>query len=353
MSERTATILYGDELRDGKPKWALDSMLSDRAGLARHLANYDISLSVAAVRSGEESYDIIHQPEFDDNQELIVEGVKQISGLELGRVILDRHTLAYGQKQRDLRMPQVNETEVQAYGANKLAAYKDIHGHLPEAIPTFLASEHEQYLEAIPDGPFIAKPIKGSFGVGIKTFASKAELQAWVNGEGSEAAERYIFQPKYDFTKPLPGLRPYSPADEGAFLERNYSPLVKEVRMYTFYNATSDITTILPVARHNEPSLTEDRVHARWFFVQPEPLLERLAPPTTETARRLAQAAGATAVYISVDFGYGERGAEAPDWRLIESNSRFTRLIDEEQHPEIGAKVRDSFARHVGELLDS
>jgi len=195
------------------------------------------------------------------------------------------------------------------------------------------------------------KPVRGSLGAGQKSFASAHELRVWASQQSPELLKRHIFQPKYDFSQPIPGLRPYSNADTEQYEAYNTSKYPKEVRIYTTYNAQTGALDFTAVPRHSLPSKVADRIHAQWFFVDQAPLLARLSQSAGETAKRLAKVAGAQAVYISVDFGYGGRGNEAPDWHLIESNSRFTSLIDESLHPAVGAQVRRQFAKHVNGVL--
>ncbi|HEX6258702.1 MAG TPA: hypothetical protein VFZ48_04435 [Candidatus Saccharimonadales bacterium] len=352
MGERIATIYYGNETRNGKSKWVQDTMLPDREGLAWHLQDYDIDLALA-IPNAADGFDRVWRPEFDPSGSLTGGQVEQVTALGLGAVILDRHSNGYGTKHLESPAPRVNETAVQVFGADKYAAYTEIHGQLPEAIPTYLLANIDAALDDIQDGPFIAKPITGSMGRGIHSFASKAALVEWATALTKVEREAYILQPKYDFTGPLARVRPYTYQDAIRTSELNKSDLSKEVRVYTFHNPHTGAMEFSAVPRCTTPSATNRRAEDHWFFADQEPLLERLARPAGETAYFLARAAGVVAVYISVDFGYGARGDEAPDWRLIEANTRFPYLLGPDKHPELSAHIRDQFARHVNRVIET
>lgn len=359
-TEFTACILYNDaHAPDGLEKYEFDRVMTQRDDLQKRLQRLQGHLSIARVRNwdGQPSspmqLEILRNPQFEPARSREVSGnFMPITLREFNQsiaVVLDRYSEQSGNPKPDISVPKVNEAAVQAYGKDKYRACVDLLQPLDLSIPTALPNEAQNLVRQFgSQSAYFAKLRRGGFGRGVERFNSAAELLAWAEQLDSTDFEHYIIQPAYDFTHPIPGLRPFSPTDQ-ASINANQLPIPKEVRVYCFVrNGRCQEQLALPRTSQLASERSYVGIESTWMWADPQSVPAKLYELAARVVERVAAITGVSALYGAIDFGYGATHAShTPHWVVIESNLDFPGIRTPRQHPIIGALVSDMLARHI------
>ncbi len=348
----------------GLAKWVQDRMLVEKGDLQQRLAAHDIRTDIAVVMEWPDNREptiVRAENPVIENDQVVQPHFRQTAVEALGNVVIDRYSERYGRPKPGLTPRTLNTFESQQFGYDKWANYQmGIGGTLIKPIPTYLLADIDSALAVFGAGPLIVKPRAGGEGKGMHSFRDGAALQVWLSKKyaatGDEQAfhqllQRYLVQPEIDFTAPLQGLRPYSPADVPQMIERNDSSTPKEIGLYSFYDARTDTLSCFPVPRRNMRADISQRITPEWFFIDPEPLQMALYETAHADLQRIAKLTGALAVYGRKDYGFGSLpGTAEPQLFKIEDNLRGPYIMSTARHAEVGGKIRDMFVNLIAGL---
>ncbi len=314
-------------------------LMPDRPELFGLLEEYDLRPVVST--GAEAAFDAT------GNVEAFEVETDDITVRPLGKLVLhDEVRVIINRADRTLRTPDlpttINAGPVRSLGHRKWDAHRKVLEPMGIAMPTLMvASEQDvnDFADQIEAESFVAKPNTGRFEAGV--YRVKREDAVQLFRDNAEWYGKYILQPAYDLTEPLP--EEIEPLDDDIsrqlFAELNQPGLTKEMRMYGFH--ADGQTCIYPVAR----TVGEG---GRWFFVEPDTVPSSLYEKTDLAMKRVADVAGATALYGALDFGYGSTGTdEAPHWPVIEMNLRSPYLLGKNKHPAVALELRRMFAERI------
>ena len=243
-------------------------------------------------------------------------------------------------------LPIINQNALRSLVFRKQRVADEVFTPLGIGMPNRLiesVSDVQEFVDEFGIHDLITKPNSGTHSKGVESRTAQELLALPIEALLEKPT---IIQPKYDFTIPFSDeIRPYDATSAEAFKGWGESTAVKEFRIYTFKDPES--VTTFPVAR----AMHEGTDH--WLFVDPESIPQKLHDQSVAAAEAAARITGSRAIFAALDFGYGARADEAPDYHAVELNGRMPYLIGSDKHPGVARALRRLFADQIKHTADS